>query len=72
MSRPITRQESNAYLAGWGDAHRGLGGHTGRYGLPENQRAYARGFQDCIAGKISADWMLGPDKLPDGATTEEP
>lgn len=72
MSRKISQDESNAYLDGWRDGHRGKDPHCGYLHGEKLRRAYRKGYVDSKHSRIDADWALGPDKLPDGAETEAP
>lgn len=71
MKVPITQRESEEYLEGWASAHRGLQRDTVTVMTEsETESAWLRGWDDCAAGRINADWALGPAKLPAGAMKE--
>ena len=58
----IPRDQSDAYMEGWGVAHRDGLRITDKEGVLFD--AWCKGFDDCKRGAIDADYALGPDKLP--------
>lgn len=57
----ISRAESKAYMDGWMTAYHYQPKITNCTG--PIFEAWMKGYEDCKAGTIDADWALGPDKV---------
>lgn len=61
----ISKPKSDAYMDGWGTAHRGgpRSAPSSDHGNAWLPAAWLKGFDDARAGKIDAEWALGPDLI---------